>query len=228
MHSQLTLNSKDDKKEARKKNQQWEPYVNNQGSVLGFIGNGYIMLAADTRISVGYSILSREAQKIFQLSDKIFIASSGMYADMIALVKNMKVRVELYKASNKFEPGVENIAQLLANTLYSKRFFPYYAFVLLAGINSKGELKMYGYDAVGSHESLNYAAQGSGKELIAPILDSLLKNQDNLPDVETGKRLALSAMNSCANRDIYTGDKMSLVTIFPDRIVTEEFDLRKD
>ena len=226
----LSLNSiqdqlKDQNKEIK---EQYNPYVNNNGSVLGFIGDGYIMLASDTRLSLGYSIVSRESTKIFKLTDQVFLASSGMYADMIALYKNLKVRIELYQMSNKHQPGVENIAQLLSNTLYGRRFFPYYTFNILAGINSNGELKMYGYDAVGSHESLDYATNGSGKELMAPILDSLLKNKRDL-DFDKGKRLALSAMNSCANRDIYTGDYMHLVTIFTDGRVTEEkFDLRKD
>jgi 20S proteasome subunit beta 6 len=208
--------------------EQYNPYVNNNGSVIALKGKDYIMIAADSRLSVGYSILSRDAQKIFKLTDSVYLASSGMYADMTNLYKNLKIRIELYKMSNKFEPGVENIAQLLSNTLYSRRFFPYYTFNLLAGINSDGELKMYGYDAVGSHESLEYGANGSGKELIAPILDSILKDGKVRPDYETGKELTLSCMNSCANRDIYTGDSMNVITIFKDRVVEETFPLRKD
>ena len=113
--------------------------------------------------------------------------------------------------------------------LYGRRFFPFYAFNLLAGVTDEGEFKMYGYDAVGSFDSLEYAANGSGKELITPILDSILKHPENVPDLETGKKLALTAMNCCANRDIYTGDKMELVTIFTDGTSkSEEFELRKD
>lgn len=228
LNKEFALTDKIPTIQAPKEKQQYNPYVNNNGSVLAIKGKDYIMLAADTRLSVGYSILTRDAPKIFKLTDKVYLASSGMYADMVNLYKNLKIRIELYKMSNKFEPGVENIAQLLSNTLYSRRFFPYYTFNLLAGMNSKGEMKMYGYDAVGSFESLEYGANGSGKEMMAPILDSILKNGEVRPNEKDGKDLILSCMNSCANRDIYTGDYMDVITIYADKVVEERFDLRKD
>lgn len=209
--------------------QQYDPYMNNNGSVLGFVGKDYLMIAADTRLSVSYSILSRDSKKIFQLTDKAFLASSGMYADMVNLYKHLKIRIELYKADTKYEPSIESLAQLLSTTLYSRRFFPYYTFNLLSGVNDNGEFKMYGYDAIGSFDSVEYASNGSGKELILPILDSILKYPDSKPDLETGEKLLLTAANSCANRDIYTGDKLDVVILFKDgRFETKQYDLRKD
>ena len=34
---------------------------------------------------------------------------------------------------------------------------------------------MYTYDAIGSYERVGYGCQGSGKELIQPVLDNQLK-----------------------------------------------------
>lgn len=208
---------------------EYNPYVNNNGSVLGLIGKDYMILAADTRLSIGYSIISRDSPKIFKLTEKAYLASSGMYADMIALVKNLRIRIDLYKSRTKSEPTIESLSQLLSITLYSRRFFPYYTFNLLGGVNNLGQFSLYGYDAVGSFDKIEYGANGSGRELIVPIMDSLLKNPESKPNIEKGYNLALTAMNSCANRDIYTGDYIDLVIIYPDgRVETKKEELRHD
>ena len=81
----------------------YNPYVNNNGSLLGFKGKDYLILGSDTRLSVGYSILSRDSPKIFKITEKAYLASSGMYADIIALQKNLKIRVDLYKSANHYD-----------------------------------------------------------------------------------------------------------------------------
>ena len=55
----------------------------------------------------------------------------------------------------------ETCANLLSRTLYSRRFFPYYTFNLLAGLDENDNGVVFGYDAIGSYDKMQYGVQGS-------------------------------------------------------------------
>ncbi|KAL4567161.1 hypothetical protein LXL04_022735 [Taraxacum kok-saghyz] len=75
-----------------KEHANWSPYDNNGGTCVAIAGADYCVIAADTRMSTGYSILTREYSKICKLADKSFMASSGFQADVKALQKVLSSR----------------------------------------------------------------------------------------------------------------------------------------
>jgi 20S proteasome subunit beta 6 len=151
-----------------------------------------------------------------------------MYADIIALQKNLKARIEMYRSTHKNDPSLTAVAQMLSVTLYGRRFFPYYAFNLLAGMKDNGEFTCYGYDAVGSFDEAPYGAQGSGNELITPVLDNIINRNPDLSEQDAIK-LVLETMNGCSCRDIFTGDKVEILVLHSSgRITVEEQPLRRD
>lgn len=130
------------------------------------------------------------------------------------------------------------VAQLLSNTLYYKRFFPYYTFNLCAGLDEEGRGAVYSYDAVGSHERVGYSCQGSGKDLIQPVLDNQLKAASPLVlpprdwmtamSLEDAVDLIKDAFVSAGERDIYTGDRVEILIITKEGIQEDSLDLKKD
>ncbi|KAL6554585.1 Pbf1p [Orobanche hederae] len=72
------------------------------------------------------------------------------------------------------------MARFLSNTLYFKRFFPYYAFNVLGGLNSEGKGCVFTYDVLDSYERVGYSTQGSVSTLITPFLDNQLKSSSPL------------------------------------------------
>ena len=107
-------------------------------------------------MSTGYSILTRDYSTICKLADKCVLASSGFQANIKALQKNLSARHLIYQHQHNKQMSCPAMAQLLSNTLYYKRFFPYYSFNVLGGLDREGKGYDITYDAVGSYERVGY------------------------------------------------------------------------
>lgn len=223
--------------EAKKKSE-FSPYEDNGGSVVAYGGKDFCVVAADTRMNLGYAIPSRELVKLFQLTSRCVLAASGMAADVVALVKRLQIDLTWYKHHHGKEMPTKALAQYLSNTLYSKRFFPYYAFCILAGIDENGHGCCFEYDAVGSYQLLPYGSSGSAKTLIQPFLDSQLNLQHqqiktrpegfDVP-LDDAKALVREAITAGTERDIHTGDWLDLWVIHANGTISKErFPLKFD
>ncbi|CAA6659436.1 unnamed protein product [Spirodela intermedia] len=216
----------------------FNPYDNNGGTCVAIAGVDYCVVAADTRMSTGYSILTRDYSKICQLADKSVLASSGFQADVKALQKNLSAKHLIYQHQHNKQMSCPAMAQLLSNTLYYKRFFPYYAFNVLGGLDSEGKGCVFTYDAVGSYERVGYSTQGTGSTLIIPVLDNQLKSpsplllpaKDAVTPLSEGEAVDLvkDVFASATERDIYTGDQVEIVIINASGIKREYVQLRRD
>ena len=206
--------------------------------MLAVAGESYVICAADTRMSSGYNILTRDYEKVDRMSPSTLMASAGFMADATTLKKTLKARCKEYEFRNKRPIGCVAFAQMLSNTLYYRRFFPYYAFNIVAGLDAEGKGAVFTYDAVGSYERTNYSCQGSGQALIMPVLDNQLKTVSPLvlPAVSSATPLseaeAIELIKDCfataAERDIYTGDRVEIWIMNAEGVRKEEMPLRAD
>ena len=71
-------------------------------------------------------------------SDHCVIASSGFQADIKAVHKRLQARNIMYQHQHNKVMSCPAMAQLVANTLYYRRFFPYYTSTICAGLNPEG------------------------------------------------------------------------------------------
>ncbi|KAI8473207.1 MAG: nucleophile aminohydrolase [Monoraphidium minutum] len=221
-----------------KQHASWSPYDDNGGTTLAVAGADYCIVAASMRMSTGYSIMTRKASKILTLTDKCVLASAGFQADMKALQKMLQSRNVMYQHSHGKPMSCPATAQLLSNTLYHRRFFPFFTFNICAGLDEEGKGAVYTYDAIGSYERTGYSCQGSGKDLMQPVLDNQLKaasplllpprNSVTVLPLEQAVDLVKDAFVSAGERDIYTGDTVEILVITKDGIRREELELKKD
>ena len=110
---------------------------------------------------------------------------------------------------------------------------PYYAFNLLCGLDKDGQGVVFGYDAVGSYDKLTYGAQGSGVQLGCPILDNQFVGHNflvkELPaSQEEVENTARDIIHSIAERDIYTGDGIEMITVDKTGVRVKREPVRRD
>jgi 20S proteasome subunit beta 6 len=211
----------------------FEPYDFNGGTVVAIAGEDFAVVAGDTRISTGYEILSRSQSKLLPLTNKAVLTAAGCLSDVITLKKMLDARLTQYQHSQGITMSAPAIAQLLSVTLYYRRFFPYYAFCMVGGIDEQGKGCVFGYDAVGSFKRDDYGCMGSGQNFIWPLLDNLIGHKNRLDEK---KKLSSDEVISivkelfivATERDIYTGDSVEIKLIRKEGITTEIFPLKKD
>jgi len=212
----------------------FSPYIDNGGTAIGISGKDFSVLVGDTRCSMGFNIQTRHSSRLTQLTSKCVIASGGMQAERETLHRILKMRIAQYKHAHRKEPTTNAVAAMLSTILYYKRFFPYYTFNIVAGVDEEGKGAVYSYDAIGSYDRVDYTSTGSGSGLIYPVLDCALKGEHrlNVPTEDMSKLdavdLAKDAISGATERDIYTGDSAEVAIIDSTGVTIEMLELRKD
>ncbi|OQR72048.1 proteasome subunit beta type-1-like [Tropilaelaps mercedesae] len=212
----------------------FNPYEDNGGSLAAIAGEDFAAIAADTRLCIGYQILTRNLSRLFKLTNNTVWASSGCWCDCLMFNKYLEARLKMYNYEHDQNMSTTAVAQCCATMLYARRFFPYYAWTLLAGLTETGKGVVYSYDPVGHMEMKPYAAAGSASGLLLPPLDSIVgkKNQSNPDSTLVTRAQAVTLLKdifiSAAERDINCGDSVQIMIISKDGIEELREKLRED
>ena len=104
---------------------------------------------------------------------------------------------------------------------------------VVAGLDSAGKGAVFTYDAVGSFERVEYAAQGSGQKLIIPLLDNLVGRRNRTDakaplTVSEAVELIKECFVTAGERDIYTGDAVDIHIVTAAGVASERFELKRD
>ena len=192
-------------------------------TTIGLICKDGVLLAAESKASAGYMVVNKEVQKVFQVDDRIGVTIAGMVSDGQQLINLLKAEINLHKLESGEEMKVEAVANLLANIMYARRWYPYFTQVIVGGVDSEG-YHLFSFDPSGSCIKEKYVSTGSGSPFVYGILEKDFKENMSL---EEGKKLIKEAIKSASERDMASGgEKIWIAEITKEGFKLEEEKLK--
>ncbi len=191
-------------------------------TTVGIICNNGLVLATERRATMGNLIASRDAQKIYKLTDNIAMTIAGSVGDGQRLARMLQVEAKLFELRRHGPMTINALSMLLSNILWEYRVF--YIQVLLGGVDKSGP-KLYSLDPLGGRiEEVKFSSTGSGSPIAYGVLEDRYK-----PDmsVEQGVELATKALESAMKRDSASGNGMQFAVITPEKFEIFEREISK-
>lgn len=170
-------------------------------TTVGAVGTDVVILGADRKATMGYLVASKDAKKILQLDDHVGMTIAGVVGDAQALERYIKAEFRLYELKEGSKITVKSASNLVANILYSRRFYPYIVQLIVGGHDGKPGL--FSFDPSGGmSEEKDYFATGSGSVMALGVLEDKFKKGMTTDEL---KRLVARAVHSGMKRDIASG-----------------------
>ena len=178
-------------------------------TTVGAIYREGVILASDTRVTMGSLIVHKKGKKVYKIDDHLAMTISGVVADAQQTVATLKANARLYRLQRRLAMPVSAAARLVANLFFSYRLFPLMTRIIIGGIDSSGA-HLFSIDPFGSITEEKYVATGSGSPIAYGILEERFKEDMAL---EEALPVVTQALRSAMKRDVATGDDLDIVVI---------------
>jgi len=178
-------------------------------TTIGVVCKNGVILSSDTRVTMGYFVAHKKGKKIYKIDDHLAMTIAGTVADAQWTVDVLKVNAQLYKLTNKRKMPVSAAARLIANLLFSSRYFPLITQVLIGGVDDTGS-HVYSLDPFGSLTEEKCVATGSGSPIAYGVLEDQYREDAT---VEELLPVVVRAVHSAMKRDAASGDSFDVAVI---------------
>ncbi len=178
-------------------------------TTIGLVCKDGIVLATERRATAGNLIANKSTQKLFKIDNNLGITVAGLVGDAQVLARYLKAEVALYRLRRGAQLTAEGAATLLANILSGNRMFPYYAWLILGGVDAKGG-HVFSVDPAGGSIEDRFVSVGSGSTIAYGILEEGYSRDMSVAD---GVDLALRGLTAAMKRDSASGDGYTVHTI---------------
>jgi proteasome beta subunit len=171
-------------------------------TTIGLVMKDGVVLATERRATAGTLIANKSTQKLFKIDQNIGMTVAGLVGDAQVLARYLRAEVSLYRLRRNAPLAAEGAATLLANILSGNRMFPYYAWLILGGVDQKGG-HVFSVDPAGGSIEDRYVSVGSGSTFAYGLLEETYSRDLSVSD---GVDLALRGLTVAMKRDSASGD----------------------
>jgi proteasome beta subunit len=179
-------------------------------TTVGAVCKDGVVLATDTRVTMGYFIAHKHGKKVHRIDDHLAMTMAGVVADAQAVLEILRVNASLYKLNNKRPMPVASAARLAANVLFYNRLLPLIIQAIIAGVDGEGP-HIFSLDPFGSlTEEKKFFATGSGSPVAFGILEDGYRKDMT---VEEAVPLMVKAVKAAMRRDAASGDSFDVAII---------------
>jgi proteasome beta subunit len=178
-------------------------------TTVGVVCKDGVILASDTRVTMGYYVAHKQGKKVYQIDDHLAMTIAGSVADAQRAVDVLITNAKLYRIELGRPLPVSSAARLLANLLFSARYVPLLAQVLVGGIDDTGP-HMFSIDPFGSLTEEKFVSTGSGSPVAYGILEDKFMDGTNIKEMLP---VVIKAVNAAMKRDSASGDNYNVATI---------------
>lgn len=143
-------------------------------TTLGFVYNGGVIIAVDSRASMGHFVGSDNVRKVIEISPFLLGTMAGGAADCQFWQRVLGMECRLYELRNGDRPSVAAASRILGNILYRYRGYGLSMGTMVAGWDHTGPHLFY-MDNDGTRVEGKLFSVGSGSTYAYSVLDSNYK-----------------------------------------------------
>ncbi|MFW9999176.1 MAG: proteasome subunit beta [Candidatus Hodarchaeota archaeon] len=195
-------------------NQQIEKMHQTGTTTVGIIIKDGVVIATDSQATAGTFVVSKQAQKLFEINKYTAATIAGGVADCQYVVNQLKALSRLKEVEEERVPEPKYIASITRNILFSGRTY-FLSMMIVGGYSLKEQCgKLYGIDLLGTlYEENEYISFGSGSPFSLGVLEA-----DWKPNMTKAKGIDLikTAISSSRERDAASGYDLQICTIRKD------------
>jgi len=199
----------------------------NGSGIVAMCGKNCVAIASDMRFGIQQTTIASDMHKIYKMHDKLYVGISGLITDMQTVTQKLHYSMKMYelREERRIRPNV--FANLVSSMLYEKRFGPYFAEPIVAGLDDeKNEPFICAMDLIGAPVyTKDFVVVGTASQELYGCCEAFYR-KDLEPDdlFETISQSLLAAVD----RDCLAVWGAEVIIVTKDGVTTKRLKSRQD